>query len=53
LGSTGLQVSRICLFTPAGYENYFRDVHEALADGAALTDELLAAHRLRFGTTSV
>ena len=43
-------VSGLCLFTPAGYENYFRDVHAALAAGEAFSEELLTAHRSRFAT---
>jgi uncharacterized cupin superfamily protein len=44
-------VRALCLYTPAGYEQYFRDVHAALAAGAEPTDELLATLRSRYGTT--
>jgi quercetin dioxygenase-like cupin family protein len=46
-------VDGLCLFTPAGYENYFRDVHAALAGGAVLNDELLASRRSRYDTVSL
>lgn len=42
----------LCLYTPAGYENYFRDVHAAVSAGAVATDELLAEFRGRYRTTS-
>lgn len=41
------------LLTPAGYENYFRDVHAAVAGGAVLTDAMLATHRARYDTVSL
>ncbi|WP_173868305.1 cupin domain-containing protein [Streptomyces albus subsp. chlorinus] len=45
-------VRALCLYTPAGYEGYFRDVHRAVAAGAEVTDELLAEFRGRYRTTS-
>jgi uncharacterized cupin superfamily protein len=42
----------LCLYTPSGYENYFRDVHAAVSAGAEATDELLAEFRSRYRTTS-
>ncbi|MFH8365794.1 cupin domain-containing protein [Streptomyces sp. NPDC018031] len=45
-------VRALCLYTPAGYEGYFREVHAAVAAGAEVTDELLAEFRGRFRTTS-
>ncbi|MER6262541.1 cupin domain-containing protein [Streptomyces sp900105245] len=42
----------LCLYTPAGYENYFREVHAAVSAGAEATDELLAEFRGRHRTTS-
>ncbi|MFC5001882.1 hypothetical protein ACFPIJ_29105 [Dactylosporangium cerinum] len=42
----------LCLYTPAGYEDYFRQVHAAVAGGAEVTDELLAEFRGRHQTTS-
>ncbi|KUJ39632.1 hypothetical protein ACZ90_69160 [Streptomyces albus subsp. albus] len=45
-------VRALCLYTPAGYEGYFREVHAAVAAGAEVTDELLAEFRGRFHTTS-
>lgn len=41
----------LCLYTPAGYEDYFREVHAAVAAGAEVTDELLAGFRARHRTT--
>jgi quercetin dioxygenase-like cupin family protein len=46
-------VQGLTLFTPAGYENYFRDVHAAVAGGAVLSDELLAEYRGRYDTVSL
>ena len=40
------------LFTPAGYENYFRDVAKAVAHGANVTPALLTELRSRYRTTS-
>ncbi len=42
----------LCLYTPAGYEDYFRQVHEAVAAGAEATDALLTEFRSRFRTTA-
>jgi len=42
----------LCLYTPAGYEQYFRDVHAAVASGAEPTDDLLALLRSRYDTTT-
>ncbi|MEU0009037.1 cupin domain-containing protein [Streptomyces sp. NPDC006314] len=42
----------LCLYTPAGYEDYFRDVHAAVSAGAEVTDELLAEFRSRHRTSS-
>jgi len=46
-------VRGLCLFTPAGYENYFREVHAAVAGGAMISDDMLAAHRGRYDTISL
>ncbi|MFI6793307.1 cupin domain-containing protein [Nonomuraea sp. NPDC050383] len=46
-------VRALCLYTPAGYEGYFREVHAAVAAGAEVTDELLAEFRARHRTTSL
>lgn len=46
------EVRGLCLYTPAGYENYFREVHAAVAAGAQITDELLAEFRARHATRS-
>ena len=42
----------LCLYTPAGCEQYFRDVHAAVAAGGQLTDDLLADLRARHATDS-
>ncbi|TDD63656.1 cupin domain-containing protein [Actinomadura rubrisoli] len=44
-----------CLFllTPAGYEDYFRDIHRALEAGETLTPDHLAALRSRYATDSL
>lgn len=44
-----------CLFllTPAGYENYFRDIHRALEAGDKLDPERLAALRARYATDTL
>lgn len=40
------------LYTPSGYEQYFRDVHEAVEPGTELTDELLAELRSGYRTVT-
>jgi hypothetical protein len=40
------------LYTPPGYEQYFRDVHAAVEAGAEITDQLLAELRSRYDTES-
>jgi mannose-6-phosphate isomerase-like protein (cupin superfamily) len=41
----------LCLYTPAGYEDYFRQVHAEVQAGAKVTDALLDEFRSRFRTT--
>lgn len=43
----------IGLFRPAGYEQYFRDVHELVMSGHTPTPEDLAALRARYDTVSL
>ncbi len=43
--SETVAVRGLGLYTPPGYEQYFRDVHAAVESGAELTDELLAGLR--------
>ncbi|RZS90995.1 cupin domain [Motilibacter rhizosphaerae] len=43
-------VTGLVLYTPAGYEQFFRDVHEAVAGGEPLSDELMASLRPRHAT---
>jgi uncharacterized protein YndB with AHSA1/START domain/quercetin dioxygenase-like cupin family protein len=45
-------VRALTLYTPAGYEQYFRDVHAATASGITVDDELLADLRARYDTES-
>lgn len=45
-------VHGICMYTPSGYEQYFRDVHAAVAAGAELTVDLLAELRSNYQTES-
>lgn len=42
----------LCLYTPAGYEQYFRDVHAAVEAGTEITDALLADLRRRYDTST-
>ena len=46
-------VRALCLYTPAGYEGYFREVHAAVAAGHEPTDDLLAEFRGRYRTISL
>jgi quercetin dioxygenase-like cupin family protein len=43
-------VKVLSLFTPSGYENYFREVHQAITSGSELTDELLVQIRVKYAT---
>ena len=43
----------LCLYTPAGYEQYFRDVHAAVAAGTELTVDLLRDLRAGYDTDSL
>jgi len=40
----------LCVYTPPGYEGYFRDVHDAVTGGAELTPGLIAGLRLPYAT---
>jgi hypothetical protein len=44
-------VRGLCLHTPTGYEEYFRQVHAAVAAGAVVDDDMLNEFRSRFNTT--
>lgn len=46
-------VRGLCMYTPAGYEQYFRDVHVAVAAGTEPTPELLSELRSRYQTESL
>lgn len=50
--SASTAVHALCLYTPPGYEQYFRDVHVAVAAGQELTVDLLAELRSHYGTES-
>jgi quercetin dioxygenase-like cupin family protein len=43
----------LVMYTPPGYEQYFRDVHAALDAGAEISDETLARLRSRYDTDSL
>jgi mannose-6-phosphate isomerase-like protein (cupin superfamily) len=47
----GATVRGLCLYTPAGFEDYFRQVHAAVAAGAVVDDAMLNEFRARFNTT--
>jgi mannose-6-phosphate isomerase-like protein (cupin superfamily) len=40
----------LCLYTPPGYEQYFRDVHDAVSKGSELSPELISELRQRYAT---
>lgn len=42
----------LCLYTPAGYEQYFRDVHALIETGQEPTAEALARLRSNYATTT-
>jgi uncharacterized cupin superfamily protein len=44
-------VHGLCLYTSGGYEEYFRQVHAAVAAGAVVEDDMLNEFRSRFNTT--
>ena len=46
-------VRALCMYTPPGYEQYFRDVHAAVEAGADVTPGLLQRLRGRYDTESV
>lgn len=50
--SAEVGVRALCLYTPPGYEQYFRDVHAAVAAGTELTVDLLAELRGHHDTES-
>ena len=43
-------VEGLCLYTPAGYEQYFRDVHAAIEAGEPASEELLTRLRRSYDT---
>lgn len=43
----------LCMYTPPGYEQYFRDVHAAVEAGTEVTDDLLRDLRGRYDTESI
>lgn len=50
---TGGPVQALCLYTPAGYERYFRDIHDAVLAGQEPTPALLAQLRARYDTVTI
>lgn len=51
--SLDVATTTLCLYTPAGYEQYFRDVHAAVASGTQLTVDLLRDLRADYRTDSL
>ena len=45
-------VLALCVYTPPGYEQYFRDVHAAVEAGHEVTPELLQSLRAKYRTES-
>lgn len=41
------------MYTPPGYEQYFRDVHAAVETGTEITDDLLQRLRGRYDTETI
>lgn len=46
-------VKALCVFAPAGYENYFREVHEAIMSGETMTVERMAELRSKYASETV
>lgn len=46
-------VRALCMYTPPGYEQYFRDVHAAVEAGSHVTDDLLRQLRSGYDTESI
>lgn len=40
----------LCLHTPAGYENYFREVRAAIARGEEMSEDRLVQFRAKYAT---
>lgn len=51
--SIGTATTALCMYTPAGYEPYFRDVPAAVASGTELTVDLLRDLRAGYRTDSL
>lgn len=49
---TAQWVTAVGMFTPAGYEQYFRDVDRLVRDGTEVTADVLADLRARYRTKS-
>ena len=48
--NTERPATALCLYTPAGYENYFREVHAAIARGEDISEDKLAQFRAKYAT---
>jgi quercetin dioxygenase-like cupin family protein len=48
--TTERPATALCLYTPAGYENYFREVHAALARGEKISEDKLVQFRAKYAT---
>jgi mannose-6-phosphate isomerase-like protein (cupin superfamily) len=46
-------VRALCMYTPPGYEQYFRDAHRAVSGGTVMTPELLAELRAKYQTETL
>jgi len=51
--SRSTPTTALCMYTPPGYEQYFRDVHAAVAAGTELTVDLLRDLRAGYDTDSL
>lgn len=51
--SLNTPTTALCMYTPSGYEQYFRDVHAAVAAGSELTVDLLRDLRAEHQTDSL
>lgn len=51
--ATAVATTALCVYTPPGYEGFFRDVHAAVAAGHELSDERLRGLRSHYDTDTV
>lgn len=48
--ASAISTRALVMYTPPGYEQYFRDVHAASQDGAEITEDLLVRLRAHYDT---